>query len=440
MKTRLWLALPAVMLSAACVSVAPPASAGPTATAVGALPTSQPIITPAPVGTLAPGTLPPIATPQPVSTPAPTAPPTAAPTAAPPTTPPDDGSLLGADTPVFDDDMDDPSSGWALRFEDGMTVDYTDGGDNSLYMLIEKTDGDWIATTRALGGEVRVARVDAEVEISSDGRGAYGVECQDEDYDALGAALTTDGGYLLYRNDVMTGPTIIVRYDDPPLPGVGPGSMVTLSLECAVDGAGNAEIYFWANGELLLHQTEAAAELGLIRSVGLYTDAFSGSTMETNFWRVAVTADAEPSWAPEVEAIQARVPSDYADTCQPANTDGLRGVVAGLVCNGEGEDGAYIAVFFYQYEDSAAMEAGFDEYLDDYGPGEQDNDCTNGEPGSGTYTIGGEPAGEYLCYTDFGYPAIVWTAPPLNMVAVADSDGEDFAELWNWWASAGPTR
>jgi hypothetical protein len=395
----------------------------------------------------------PTSTPPAAATVTPPAVPTASPstdaTDTPPTievptpTPDPDASQLGAETPVFTDDFDDFTSGWTTSADEDATVEYTDGGDNVLYMLFETTEGHSVDSSRELGGEVQTLRLDATVEVVGPGPGAFGLECLDDDWDGVGGGVTTSGAYFLYSRDLIDGRDVIASYNDPPLAGTGVGSQVRLVLECGVDAEGNVETYFSVNGELLLHQTQSQTDVGPLRRVAFYGEAFSGSGTELDWIEASVSADADPHWSPEVEALLVHVPAEIADGCSPANTDGADGVVAGVACNAMGPDGSFISVFYEEYETEAKMQRAHADARAESGDGATDGgECVDGDPGTGTWSIGGETVGQYLCYMSFGTPTLNWTYTDLRILAEAsntDSDSADgFDELWRWWEEAGP--
>jgi hypothetical protein len=187
-------------------------------------------------------------------------------------------SRLGTDALLFFDEFDDETSGWPTGEGMGAAVGYIDGA-----LFVGATDdlpGGPFTPSRPLGESFDTIRFAALVQPEAGSEGVYGVHCQDEDYDFLGGAVTTDGSYLLYRR-VAGVDEVIQRHDDPPLSGTDAGSEVLLMVECGVNAQGDAEIYFSVNGEDLLDHTESASALDGIVEFGLYAAA-EGSRLSFN--------------------------------------------------------------------------------------------------------------------------------------------------------------
>jgi hypothetical protein len=275
------------------------------------------------------------------------------------------------------------------------------------------------------------------------GPGAYGVECLDDEWDGFGGGVTTSGAYFIYSRDLIGGRDVLASENDPPLVGTGVGGGATLSIQCAIDEEGTADVFFSVNGELLLHNTQTQSDLGPMRRVALYGESFAGSGTEIDWLAASAWADAEPGWSPEVEVLVAHVPAEIASNCSPANTDGHDGVLAGVACNATGPDGSFISVLYEQYATEAEMRQAHADARDEWGDNATDGgDCADGEPATGSWAIGDETAGQYLCYVSFGTPTLNWSHADLRILAEAsntDSDSaEGFAELWTWWEDAGP--
>lgn len=102
-------------------------------------------------------------------------------------------------------------------------------------------------------------------------------------------------------------------------------------------------------------------------------------------------AQGEPTAGDAVEAVLAHVPEGHRDTCQPDLVD-------------EPHSG----------------------------------DCSTAASGEGPYSIGGEPAGRYLCEDAFGTNTLAWTHDATGIFGRALQDAEA-ADLWEWWSTeSGP--
>jgi hypothetical protein len=423
-RARLSAALAALLIAAACggtaTSPSPSAQPSPTSPATSAPATSAPA-TSAPATTLP--TTPVAATPAVTGSPSPSASPV--------------GAILGTDVLLYVDEFEDPASGWGTGELDTVTVAY---GQTSLDVSVRGGEGDFVTTRRTLDASFPAVRFAALWEIGAGSDGIYGVHCQYDDFHVFGGAVGTDGSYMLYEREGDGVEEILQRYDASPLAGTGPGSQVMLMIECARNATGGVEVFFSANGELLLHQSASANPVGELMATGVWVRSeaaapFEASITEAAAWvRPASAASATP--APAVNLID-HIPSEFLLSCSALDVSTNPGAVAGLACRPP--SGGFVS--YTLHESAATMNAEMDEAIEQNAAGaEEEHTCSDGQPGYGTWTIGGEPAGRYVCFVSAGYSFIYWTTDALNIFAVTNRPDEDMEALWEFWSGAGPNR
>lgn len=405
-------------------------------TTVVVVPTAPPAVaTPAPVATPVVAT-PVAATPAPV-TPAPVtpAPVTAAPATPTPAASPV-GAMLGTDILLFTDEFDDPSSGWATGGVLGATVEY---GEGVLSMDITSLDAGRLRTPRALNASFDAVRVAAQYVIGAGGAGVYGLDCMDAEGDLWGGAVNTDGTYQTYsRTDGVNGSPFV--YSDAPLPGTGAGETIVLMLECGVNSAGDLEVYFAVNGELVAHETHTQAGVGPFSHVGLYSEAEEGTPLLVEVSEAAAWVGGEavtPTQAPPSGELMAHIPAVVAASCT-STAPTLRSIES-VYCD-PASGPSYVQYWLF------ADDAGMDEFMEiaaSLRPDAVDGGiCTDGYEGTGAIYIGDEVVGKYVCYTgnvsDPNAACVEWTRTGTAVGAAACIPNGDFDALWEWWETAGP--
>ena len=192
------------LLVIGCVTISPAATDGPSE------PPSD--STPTPI----PATAIPTATSAPISTPSPTAaltsPPTAEPTADATFSPeplpsaassPSPVENYGAHTPLFDDQMEDPNSGWGVGTNEGGSVSYADGD----LEITAAAGGAWVSTSRLTGSTDNAVHVEGI--YTPTGSGYMGLLCGERDDELWGAMANLDNGDYSFIKLGSSGTTIL---------------------------------------------------------------------------------------------------------------------------------------------------------------------------------------------------------------------------------------
>lgn len=137
--------------------------------------------------------------------------------------------------------------------------------------------------------------------------------------------------------------------------------------------------------------------------------------------------------------LLAFVPMSYRGTCyideKPSLADFRDQIAVELGC--VPSSGA-ARVFYTQFDDAAAMDAAFENYLPtDLGPGSPD-EC----PATGEWVRGDTTVGRWACYLDdqTGLANMVWTDSANGILSGAIRGDDDLSALSEWWSTedAGP--
>lgn len=138
-----------------------------------------------------------------------------------------------------------------------------------------------------------------------------------------------------------------------------------------------------------------------------------------------------------LDELLTRVPSGYAELCDPNVTDLPEGAIASVFCELEGDvDRAQYTLF----DSTATMDAAFADVVTDNQEEEDVGSCQTG-PHVDTYNIGGIDAGQLICFDDGIDTVMAWTDEQVTILTFGATSSASYPELYQWWADeAGPVR
>jgi len=169
----------------------------------------------------------------------------------------------------------------------------------------------------------------------------------------------------------------------------------------------------------------------------------SGLTQATT----GLATDAQPSFAvpalggvvegDALTELLSHVPEAFRSTCEPvAPENRLSGDLAAVFCT----KGPNIEVYYNLFPDAATMQREYDAVVDAFGATRDTGDCVADALAENDYTIGGEPAGRYVCLdSSDGWRYILWTDERLNIRSSAFQRKGNRQAIYDFWLNeAGP--
>jgi len=420
-----------------CVSIAPGESPGQPSLAIPtAITTIAPISQTEPPATLAP-------TPTPVPESTPTGQPTAEPTSEPtgqateppvPTAEPSPSGVdnYGAHTPVFDDQMEDPDSGWGTGANDGGSVAYEDGN----LEIVAAAGGAWEWTSRLTGSTDNAAHFEGIYTPS--GSGYMGLLCGDSE-DVLwgGMANLETGEYAFIKLDAE-GASVLQEGTLEALQ-IEPGEISRFALDCAGTATGSFRMQIYPAGTNSGAHYDGAPGEGpaAIDRVAIYAQSIDEAYSLTVDYLIAFGGDGDTSPTPEETELMSHVPATWQPDCFAAFADvHAVGATADVLCqlfDGRSDYADYIS-----FDSKANMDAYFQYLVDKYAVAESGQNCDTGAH-QGGYTIGGEPAGQLLCAPDpLGGTRLFWTHDDLLILSDLDDNEGSYPDMYADWLIAGP--
>ncbi|MGI8929589.1 MAG: hypothetical protein ACR2H0_09040 [Candidatus Limnocylindrales bacterium] len=136
----------------------------------------------------------------------------------------------------------------------------------------------------------------------------------------------------------------------------------------------------------------------------------------------------------EGEQLLTHVPSDWRQTCieTPSSNDAIALVSCFLQTEGTG---AELAIF-QQYESNDAMDAVYQETVDQFGV-EPTDSCETG-PNETTWSIDGEQFGRVQCAPQEVGIRFDWTDDRLQILSTLFDLEGDYGNTYGLWVDAGP--
>jgi hypothetical protein len=138
-------------------------------------------------------------------------------------------------------------------------------------------------------------------------------------------------------------------------------------------------------------------------------------------------------------ALQAHVPSEFRNTCTPANDQKTPGEVASLSC--VPPSAGVPSVEYYQFDNAASLDHAYQNVLDnnsiarDSGTGK----CETGDPIESSYSNDGVDKGRVVCYIDKkGVATLWWTDAGRAIMALTGRADGSLVGIGQYWHSGAP--
>ena len=422
------------MLLIGCVSITPAGTVSPSTapslsviTPAPATGTPAPVdtATPAPVDTGTPTTLPPSFEPTAQATGTPQPPPS-------PAASPSGVENYGASTPLFDDQMEDPSSGWGVGANDGGSVAYDDGN-----LLVNAAAGGAWEWTRRLTGSTDSA-VHIEGVYTPSGPGHMGLLCGENDDELWGAIANLDDGHYAFIKLAAAGATTLAEGQLDIL-RLDPGDISRFALDCAGTATGEFRMQVYSAGTNEGAQYFGAPGEGpaAIDRVGIYAQSIADPYALTVDYVIAFGGDGDTSPTPAEVELMTHVPAAWQPDCFEAFASFYAvGAQADILC--QLFDGKSDYAEYTSFDTQANMDAYFQYLVDKYAVPESGLNCDAGAH-QGNYTIGGELARKLLCAPDpLGGTRLFWTYDDLLILSDLDDNDGSYPDMYADWLIAGP--
>jgi hypothetical protein len=339
----------------------------------------------------------------------------------------------GASTPLFDDQMEDPNSGWGTGTNDGGSIEYVDGN-----LQIETVAGGaWQWTSRLTGSTDNAAHFEG-VYVAS-GTGYMGLVCGDSDDVAWGGmANLSTGDYSFIKLD-GNGATVLadgvleaLRLDDP-------ADISRLALDCAgtATGAFRMQLYPAGTNESAHYAGAPGEGPTAIDRVAIYTQSLDDAYSLTVDYLLGFGGDGDISPTAEEVELMSHVPADWQPDCFESFADvHAAGATADILC--QLFDGRSDYAEYMSFDSKADMDAYFQYLVTKYPVEESGLNCDAGAH-LGGYTIGNEPAGQLLCFPDpLGGTRLIWTYDDLLILSDLDDNEGSYPDMYADWLIAGP--
>ncbi len=381
-------------------------------------------------------TLAPTPTTAPTATPGATATPTGIPTQQ-PTLTQEPGQTPGATSPdlLFDDTLDDPSSGFGTGTTSGGQISYTLGG----LQFDTNTTSNWVWSSRmATTTPVSTMRVIADVTPTSDGK--FALLCSSNDDELFGAMLSTDGGWAFVKIG-SSGAEVLLEDPNADLPVAISGSTV-FAVDCAGTATGELRMQLHMNGTGPIATYEAADGPATFDRVGLYVEAQSDG-YTARFERVGAfgIGDETGTMGTAATVLLQHIPSAWRDSCfetpRPPfigqNTTTVIACFIGL--SGAGSDIAEYASF----GSKADMDAAYQGRVANFPVLSPATSCKDGN-GEHTYSLDNVVTGRLLCASQYVGIRFDWTDDALLILSsLVDFEGS-YTNAFQDWNDAGPNH
>jgi hypothetical protein len=367
------------------------------------------------------------------ATPAPTAPQTPggsvaqtpAPTAAPVLAP---GIGLGATTVELDESFTTPGA-FPVSSDDRGSLGYSAG---AFAISVVNTDYS-LWSPYSLPARHAVMRVHGSVVISTPGSFG-GLMCGNGAGDYLYGGVGTDNNWAI--GQIVSSAFQTLQVGTIPIELQVPRSAAhDVRIECAVTGGATDRLQLILNGTKIA-DSSAAARVGPF-SRGALLDS-SGQVTPAVVRFDDVTISTGEAFRESTEALRDHVPDPFRSRCRPVAEDPRSAQVSALVC---APAGTADQAEYYQFESRAPMDTQFTTLLSGQSVQATSRDCRLG-PASGRYNDStGADAGSIACFPNSGSLGglmLIWTNERLNVLSYGVSTAGSYADLFNWWQTAGP--
>jgi hypothetical protein len=365
----------------------------------------------------------------PTESPVVTAEPTGTPIVEPSTVPTSEPTFAAGDRDLlFDDNFDDPGSGWDEVNESFATIGYESGA----LAFRFNVNPSWAYTVRQLGSPVTTLQPVAEFAPQSDG--AFGLLCGDSLSGEFFGAIENSGGGIVFVEINGGNISVLERQDDLGLP-VHVGSASGMVLRCNVDGLGGItlETGLTGTGPAAVYQQQSGAPIKF-NVVGMYaessSDGFSLIVSEAAAFGVGGSSGTLSDGAQE---LLSHVPSDFQDSCfeSPIFSDDASYVLT-CVLQAKGK-GAEVAQF-EQFDTKEQMDRSYQAIVDQFGAEEKDT-CQDG-PHETTWQLGDTVYGSLACADEAVGIRFDWTDDRLNILSTLIDHEGNYANTYEQWTNS----
>lgn len=389
--------------------------------------TPSPAVTPtvAPTPTLAP-----IATP--TATPTPTATATEQPTF---TEEPVQTPGLTSPDLLFDDTLDDPTSGFGTGTTSGGDIGYALGG----LQFETNATGNWIWSSRpATDTPVSTMRVIGEVSPGSEGKIA--LLCSSSDTELFGAMLSTDGSWAFVKIG-SNGAEVLLKDANAGL-SMSIFSSTVFAVDCAGTATGKLRMQLQINGTGPIATYESDQGPATFNRAAVYVEAQSDG-YSASLDRIAAfgVGDALGTMGSAATDLLGHVPSAWKDTCFESprppfigeNSTALVTCFIGAV--GAGSDVAEYASF----SSKGDMDTAYQGRVASFPVASPVSSCKDGN-GEHIYSLDNQVAGRLLCASQYVGIRFDWTDDAvLILSSLVDFEGS-YTNAYQDWNGAGPNH
>ncbi len=133
--------------------------------------------------------------------------------------------------------------------------------------------------------------------------------------------------------------------------------------------------------------------------------------------------------------ILAHVPPEIAGSCT-SDTPVDTGALEQVVC----DPGAGTSYIYTQFDSPESMYVTYQGRYTSYVEADSGSDeCTNGTPGEGAWSLDEVVAGRLACFDAGAGPTFEWTNDSLNILAQGFQVDGDWTAMYNAWLAAGPS-
>ena len=420
------------MLVIGCVSIVP------------ATPTTRPVPASPVISTLAP-----LPAPSAVATATATATPASTPTLPPATTPaqptpaqdippappsaqasPAGVENYGASTPLFNDGFDDPESGWGIGTNDGGSVSF---GESSLE-IDTSSEGAWESTSRLTGTTSNAMQL--ETIFTRTGSGFAGLLCANSDNELWGAVADENGNYQFVKVG-PDGATALMQgqLDSLKTPS---NAMDRFGLDCAGTKTGSFKMQLFAPGTNEGVQYFARVDEGptSFDRVGIYAESIAEPFSLSMDYVLAFGGTGDTSMSADAKELLTHVPTEWQPLCFESFASAfVVGAKGDLFCQLNSGTSDYAE--YTSFDNQADMDASFQNMVTRWAVPETGVLCDTGAH-LGTYSIGGQTAGQVLCAPAITGTQFFWTDNNLRIMSqLSDLEGS-YPDMYSDWLQAGP--
>jgi len=317
---------------------------------------------------------------------------------------------------------------------DGGSVAYGDG----TLEVETSSDGAWEWTSNATGSTDNAVHVEAV--WTPNGSGWQGLLCI-ESADSVWGAMENENGKFAFIKVDDQGATVLQQGQ---MDELRPSEMFgtqQFALDCAGTKTGSFKMQLNPAGTNSGVQYFAPVDEGprQFERVGIYAESTGDNHSVSVDQLLAFGGTGDTSPTPEEVALMTHIPAEWQDKCFDAFASVFAtGWTADILCQTSLIDGAKTDYAEYTSFDTQANMDGYFSYLVGKWPiTETGVNCDTG-PHQGNWTIGGAPAGQYLCAPYVTGAQFDWTFDDqLIFSQLIDLEGS-YSDLYADWLIAGP--